>query len=96
MSGLLAWLLLRPLLERPMRLVAGFAVGGAVAVVTELLLQRYVDPELPRVAAATLILALGAAGLFLRASWRRASWRRARRRLRRQAAREGPRAGRRR
>jgi hypothetical protein len=77
-SGLLAWMLLRPLLERPMRLVASFAVGGALVVVSEFLLERYLDPELPRVAAATLILALGAAGLYLRASWRRARWRRPR------------------
>jgi hypothetical protein len=90
-SGLLAWLLLRPLLERPMRLVARFAMGGALVVVTELLLERYVDPDLPRVAAATLILALGAAGLYLRASWRRA-----RHRLKRPVARGGSRAGRRR
>jgi hypothetical protein len=75
-SGLLAWMLLRPLLERPLRLVACFVMGGVLLAVSELLLERYVDPDLPRVAAATLILALGAAGLYLRASWRRARSRR--------------------
>ena len=82
MTGLLSLLLLRPLLARPTRLVACCLAGMILVTVPDLLLRYYLDPDLPRVALLALIALLAAAGLFLRASWRRrpSSARRPRRR----------------
>jgi hypothetical protein len=71
MRSLLYWLVLRPLLETPLRLVACFLVGAALVMIPELLLQRFVDADLPRTATAALTVTLAGACLFLRASWRR-------------------------
>jgi len=78
MSTLLTWLVLRPLLERPMRLVAGFVAGFAAVAAGDLLLRSTLDADLPRGVTLALLVLLAASWLFLRASWRR--WRRRRRR----------------
>jgi hypothetical protein len=67
----LYWLVLRPLLETPLRLVACFLVGAALVTIPDLLLKRFVDADLPRTATAALTVILAGACLFLRASWRR-------------------------
>jgi hypothetical protein len=77
--GLLLWLILRPLLEPLARLLASLVAGAALVVVVELLLGRFLDPELPRSWTALLMAGLAAAALFLRGSWRRSAMRRARR-----------------
>jgi hypothetical protein len=71
MTGLLSLPLLRPLLARPMRLVACYLGGMVLLTVPDLLLRYYLDADLPRVALLALLAVLAAAGLFLRASWRR-------------------------
>jgi uncharacterized membrane protein YfcA len=71
MIVLLFWLLLRPLLEKPLRLIAWLFAGLVLAAVPDLLLRRYLDADLPRAATAVLLVVLAAAALFLRASWRR-------------------------
>jgi len=63
-------LVLRPLLLRPLRLVAAYIGAAILLAIPDLLLQRFVDPDLPRAALVMLLLVLAAAGLFLRASWR--------------------------
>jgi hypothetical protein len=71
MIALLFWALLRPLAQKPLRLVACLIVGLAVAAVPDLLLRRYLDADLPRAATAALLVVLAGAVVFLRASWRR-------------------------
>ena len=71
MRSLLYWLVLRPLLEAPLRLFACFLVGAALVTIPDLLLKRFVDADLPRVVTAALALTVAGAFLFLRASWRR-------------------------
>ena len=71
MTGLLSLLLLRPLLAKPMRLVACYLAGMILLTVPDLLLRCYLDADLPRVALLALLAVLAAAWLFLRASWRR-------------------------
>lgn len=71
MTSLLSLLVLRPLLQRPMRLVAAYIVATILLAAPDLLLRHFVDPDLPRAALVTLLVVLAAAGLFLRASWRR-------------------------
>jgi hypothetical protein len=71
MSTLLTWLVLRPLFERPMRLVASFLAGFAAVAAADLLLQHTLDADLPREVTLALLTLLAAAWLFLRASWRR-------------------------
>jgi hypothetical protein len=71
MTGMLSLPLLRPLLARPMRLVACYVAGMILLTVPDLLLRYYLDADLPRVALLALLAVLAAAGLFLRASWRR-------------------------
>lgn len=71
MRSLLYWLVLRPLLETPLRLVACFLVGAALVMIPDLLLKRFVDADLPRTATAALGVTLAGACLFLRASWQR-------------------------
>ena len=63
--------MLRRLLEKPMRLAAWYVAAALLVTVPDLLLGCYVDPDLPRPALVGLIGILAAAGLFLRASWRR-------------------------
>jgi hypothetical protein len=63
--------MLRRLLEKPRRLVAWYVAAAFVVTVPDLLLGCYVDADLPRPALVALIVVLAAAGLFLRASWRR-------------------------
>jgi len=70
MTGLLSLPLLRPLLAKPMRLVACYIAGMVLLTVPDLLLRYYLDADLPRVALLALLAVLAAAGLFLRASWR--------------------------
>ncbi|HVR07826.1 MAG TPA: hypothetical protein VMW75_07225 [Thermoanaerobaculia bacterium] len=65
--------MLRRLLAKPMRLAAWYVAAVLLLTVPDLLLRCYVDADLPRAALATLIVVLAAAGLFLRASWRRRS-----------------------
>jgi len=67
---LLMWVL-RSLLGRPMRLAGSYLAVMMLLAVPDLLLRRFVDPELPRPALLALLAVLAAAGLFLRASWRR-------------------------
>lgn len=71
MIALLFWLLLRPLLEKPLRLIAYLLGFMVLAAVPDLLLRHYFDADLPRTATAALLVVLAAAALFLRASWRR-------------------------
>jgi hypothetical protein len=71
MRSLLYWLVLRPLLETPLRLVACFLVGAVLVTIPDLLLKRFVDADLPRTATAALGVTVAGAFLFLRASWRR-------------------------
>jgi hypothetical protein len=68
MMVLLIMWVLRSLLRRPMRLAASYL---AILVVPDLLLRRFVDPDLPRPALLILLAVLAAAWLFMRASWRR-------------------------
>ncbi|HLX09842.1 MAG TPA: hypothetical protein VKY89_18445 [Thermoanaerobaculia bacterium] len=70
MIALLFWMVLRPLLEKPLRLLARLLPLLVLAAIPDVLLRRYLDPDLPRVATAALLIVLGAAALFLRASWR--------------------------
>ncbi len=71
MTGLLSVLVLRPLLGKPMRLVACCLVGMILLTVPDLLLRCWLDADLPRAALLALLAVLAAAWLFLRASWRR-------------------------
>jgi hypothetical protein len=71
MIALLFWAVLRPLVQKPLRVVACLIVGLAVAALPDLLLRRYLDADLPRAATATLLVVLAGAALFLWASWRR-------------------------
>jgi hypothetical protein len=71
MTGLLSLLALRPLLAKPMRLAACFVAGIVLLTVPDLLLRRYLDADLPRIALLALLTVLAAAWLFLRAGWRR-------------------------
>lgn len=70
MIALLLWMVLRPLLEKPLRLLARLLPLLALTAMPDLLLRRYLDADLPRAATAALLIVLGAAALFLRASWR--------------------------
>lgn len=70
MIALLFWMVLRPLLEKPLRLFARLLPVMALAAIPDLLLRRYLDADLPRAATAALLIVVGAATLFLRASWR--------------------------
>jgi hypothetical protein len=69
MIGLLALMLLRPLLAPLARLGTGFLVATILAVGAELLAERFVDPDLPRWVALTLALAMAAAWRFLVRRW---------------------------
>lgn len=71
MTSLLSLLVLRPLLAKPLRLVACSLACIVLLTVPDLLLRCYLDADLPRVALLALLAVLGAAWLFLRASWRR-------------------------
>ena len=68
MTSLLSLLVLRPLLAKPLRLVPRFMI---LLTVPDLLLRWSLDADLPRVVLLALLVVLAAAGLFLRASWRR-------------------------
>ena len=70
MTGLLSLLVLRPLLAKPKRLIVCFVAGMILLTVPDLLLRRYLDADLPRIALLALLTVLAAAWLFLRASWR--------------------------
>jgi hypothetical protein len=70
MMVLLIMWVLRSLLRRP-RLAASCLAVVILVTVPDLLLRSFVDPDLPRPALLMLLLVLAAAGLFLRASWRR-------------------------
>ena len=63
--------MLRPLLAKPLRLVARYVACMILLTVPDLLLRWSLDADLPRVALLALLAVLAAAGLFLRASWRR-------------------------
>ncbi len=69
MIGLLALMLLRPLLAPLARLGASFLVAAILAVGAELLAERFVDPDLPRWVALTLALAMAVAWRFLVWKW---------------------------
>jgi hypothetical protein len=70
MIGLVALMLLRPLLAPLARLGAGFLVATILAVGAELLAERFVDPDLPRSVALALALVMAAAWRFLVWRWR--------------------------
>ena len=70
MMVLLIMWVFRSLLRRP-RLAASCLAVVILVTVPDLLLRSFVDPDLPRPALLMLLLVLAAAGLFLRASWRR-------------------------
>ena len=71
MIVLLLMSVLRSLLGRPMRLAGSYLAFMVLLAVPDLLLRRFIDPDLPRPALLALLAILAAAGLFLRASWRR-------------------------
>jgi hypothetical protein len=70
-TSLLSLLVLRPLLAKPLRLVARYLACMILLTVPDLLLRWSLDADLPRVALLALLAVLAAAWLFLRASWRR-------------------------
>jgi hypothetical protein len=69
--SLLSLLVLRPLLAKPLRLVACCLACMILMTVPDLLLRWSLDDDLPRAALLALLAVLAAAWLFLRASWRR-------------------------
>ena len=71
MTSLLSLLVLRPLLAKPLRLVACYLACMILLTVPDLLLRWSLDDDLPRGALLALLAVLAAAWLFLRASWRR-------------------------
>jgi uncharacterized membrane protein YfcA len=71
MSTLLILMVLRPLVERLVRLVAGVVAASAALAAGDWLLRRHLDADLPREVTLALLILLAVAWLFLRASWRR-------------------------
>jgi hypothetical protein len=72
MIGLLALMLLRPLLAPLARLGTNFLAAALLAIGAELLAERFLDADLPRSVALALLVVLAAAWGFLRSRWRRA------------------------
>jgi hypothetical protein len=76
MIGLLALMLLRPLLAPLARLGAHLLAAALLVVGAELLAERFLDADLPREVTVKLLVVVTAAWGFLRWRWRHARRRR--------------------